>query len=126
MNIVVALTEYLSPVIGDAAVCLGSWDESPGEEDTEFLSVNMDGGSKPGVISRSRIIELYYVSKVGSADLDGGKMNSFNRAYEIAQYIEDNPKSSCFANIILFTGIIGPKETERMRQVYQFSIEVTH
>lgn len=126
MNIVVALTEYLAPVLGDATVCLGAWDESPGEEDTEFLSVNMDGGSRPGVISRSRIIEMYYVSKAGSADLDDGKMDAFNRAYEIVQYIEDNTKSSCFANVILFTGIIGPKETERMRQVYQFSIEVTH
>ena len=125
MNIVTHLTEYLAPVLVGLAPCLGEWDESPDEGNTEFLSINLMGGPRPGVISRFHLIDLWYASKRGTADDAGGKMRAYNKAAEIAQYINEHPSSSCFANVIPITDIIGPRTSDEKRHVYKITLQVT-
>lgn len=125
MNIIQAITDWLAPVLSGVSPCLGEWDESPGEELTEFLSINLEGGMRPGPIARYSNVDLYYVSKRDQADMDGGKMAAFNKAAEILAYIEATPSSSCFVNAIPISGIIGPKTTEHKRLVFLINLEIT-
>ena len=125
MNIVTHITEYLAPVMTGLAPCLGEWDESPEEGNTEFLSINLMGGPRPGVIARFHLIDLWYASKRGTQDDAGGKMRAYEKAASIAKYINDNPKSSCFANVIPITDIIGPKTSDEGRNIYKITLQVT-
>ena len=81
---------------------------------------------RPGVISQHRMIELWFVSIANVNDIDGAKMEAYEKAEAICQYMVDNPTSSCFANVIPIAGIIGPKDTKDMRQVYIIPVEVTY
>lgn len=119
------IVEYITPALGGAVPCAGVWDESPGEELTEFLSINLDGGGRPGVISKTAFVDFWFVSKRDQADMVGGKKAAINSALAILEYIEDNPSSSCFANIIPITGIIGPKDTEHKRLAFKITVEFT-
>lgn len=125
MNMIEAITDWLAPVLGGVSPCLGEWDESPGEELTEFLSINLEGGMRPGPIARFSNVDLYYVSKRDQADMVGGKMAAFEKADDILQYIEAHPSSSCFVNAIPISGIIGPKTTEHHRLVFLINLEIT-
>lgn len=125
MNLFEAVVDYITPALGSIAPCAGEWDDSPEEALTEFLSINMDGGLRPGVISQTGFIDFWYVSKRDQADMPGGKTAAINSALNLMQYIQDHPSSSCFANVIPITGIIGPKATEQKRLAFKFTIEFT-
>lgn len=125
MNIVKAMAEYLATVISGIELTLGEWDDGPEDGDTEYLSINMSGGPRPGVIASFPIIDLWYASKRGVPDQAGGKMTSYETASRIEQYIRDNPKSSCFANVIPITGIIGPRTSNEKRHVYKITLQIT-
>lgn len=125
MNIVTHIADYLSPVMDGLSPCLGEWSEGPEEAETEFLSINLNGGMRPGVIARFHLIDLWYVSSRGTQDDEGGKMRAYNKASSIAQYINDNPKSSCFANVVPITDIIGPKTSDEGRNIYKITLQVT-
>lgn len=125
MNLFDAVIDYITPALNGATLCTGAWDESPGEELTEFLSVNLDGGDRPGVISKSAFVDFWYVSKRDQADMVGGKMAAMRSALSLLEYIEDNQASSCFANVIPITGIIGPKDTEHKRLAFKITVEFT-
>lgn len=118
--------EYITPALQGVTPCMGPWDEGPEEASVEFLSINLDGGLRPGVISRTRYVEFWYASKRDQASMDGGKSAAMAVADRISQYIHDNPSSSCFANIIPITDIIGPKVTEHQRLAFNFTIEFTN
>lgn len=126
MNVITKVAEYLAPVLGDIKPCAGVWDEGADEARSSFLSINADGGGRPGVISRNSFIDFWYVTPQNQADKDGGKLEATNKAYEIIQYISDNPSSSCFANVVPITGIIGPKTTEHQRLAFMFTVEFTY
>lgn len=125
MNIVNAMSEYLEPVIGDIVLTLGEWDDGPEDGDVEYLSINLSGAPKPGVIAEFPIIDLWYASRRGVPDQAGGKMLSYEAVNRIAQYIKDNPKSSCFANVISIAGIIGPRTSNEKRHVYKITLQIT-
>lgn len=126
MNLIKAFASYLAPVIGAARPCLGEWDEvNEKNKGVEFLSINLKPGLRPGVISQTRMVELWFVSIADVNEIDGAKMAAYEKAEAICQYMVDNPTSSCFANVIPITGIIGPKDTEDLRQVYLIPVEVT-
>lgn len=125
MNLFEAVVAYITPVLNGITPCSGAWDESPGEEATEFLSINMEGGLKPGVISKTNYVDFWYASKRDQADMVGGKTAAISTALALMQYIEDNPSSSCFVNVIPITGIIGPKDTEQKRLAFKFTVEFT-
>jgi hypothetical protein len=120
-----ALIEYLTPAAGSLELCLGEWDESTGEERTEYLSINFDAGAKPDVIATFPIVDLWLVSVRGVNDIAGGKIDWYRRCAAIHQYILDNPSSSCFANVIPIAGIIGPKTSEEKRAIYKITLELT-
>lgn len=125
MNIVKAISDYLAPVIGDIVLTLGEWDDGPEDGGTEYLSINMNGGPKPGVIADFPIVDLWYASRRGAPDQAGGKMRAYETADRISQYIKDNPKSSCFANVIPITAIIGPRTSNEKRHVYKITLQIT-
>lgn len=52
-------------------------------------------------------------------------MRAYEKAASIVQYINDNPKSSCFANVIPITDIIGPKTSDEGRNIYKITLQVT-
>lgn len=125
MNILKAITDYLSPVMGEIVPTLGEWDDGPEDGDAQYLSINFNGGPKPGVIADFPIIDLWYASARGAPDRAGGKAASYDTASRILQYIKDNPKSSCFANVIPITGIIGPRTSNEKRHVYKITLQIT-
>jgi hypothetical protein len=125
MTTIDALTEYLAPAAGSLELCLGKWDESPGEEATEFLSIVLEPGARPDVIATFAVVDLWLVSVRGVNDIAGGKMEWYRRCNGILQYILDNPSSSCFANIIPIAGMIGPMTSEEHRAIYKITIELT-
>lgn len=125
MNILNAIEEYLSPVTGGIVLTLGEWDDGPEDGDNEYLSVNMNGAPRPGVIADFPIIDLWYASARGAPDQAGGKIKAYEKADSILQYIKSNPKSSCFANVIPITGIIGPRTSNEKRHVYKITLQIT-
>lgn len=125
MNIVNAISEYLSPVLGDIIPTLGEWDDGPEDGDAEYLSINLNGGMRPGVIADFPVVDLWYASRRGVPDIAGGKMQSYATADRILQYIKSNPKSSCFANVIPIAGIIGPRTSNEKRHVYKITLQIT-
>lgn len=125
MNIVRAITDYLAPVMGATEPTLGEWDDGEEDGDAEYLSINFNGGPKPGVIAEFPIIDLWYASRRGVPDQAGGKIQSYETANRILQYIKDNPKSSCFANVVPITGIIGPRTSNEKRHVYKITLQIT-
>ena len=127
MNLIKAFTEYLAPVLDGALPWLGMWEDvNENNKRAEYLSINLQPAARPGVISQTRMIELWFVSQANVNDIDGAKMAAYEKAEAICQYMIENPGSSCFANIIPIAGIIGPKDTTDMRQVYLIPIEVTY
>lgn len=125
MNMLKAVTEYLAPVIGDIVPCLGEWEDGDEDGATEYLSINFNGGPKPGVIATFPIIDIWYASARGAPDRAGGKARAYETAERIAQYIRDNPRSSCFANVIPITDIIGPRTSNEKRHVYKMTLQIT-
>lgn len=125
MNTVDALIEYITPALGTISPCLGVWDESPGEELTEFMSIILESGARPDVIATFQSVDLWLVSVRGVDDMPGGKIGWYRRCDEILQYISANPSSSCFANVIPITGIIGPMTSEEKRAIYKITLELT-
>ena len=125
MNIVRAITDYLAPVMGAIEPTLGEWDDGDEDGDAEYLSINLNGGPKPGVIAEFPIIDLWYASRRGVPDQARGKIQSYETANRILQYIKDNPKSSCFANVVPITGIIGPRTSNEKRHVYKITLQIT-
>jgi len=125
MNLVQELTDYLAPVTTTMTPCLGLWDESPGEADTEFLSINLAPSPQPGVISLFEHVDLWIVSARDQQDREGGRMAAYSKASAVRQYILANPSSSCFVNVKSITGIIGPMVSEEMRDIYKVTIEIT-
>lgn len=125
MNIVNAIAEYLAPVLQGIELTLGEWDDGSEDGETEYLSINLSGGPKPGVIAEFPMVDLWYVSRRGVPDQAGGKMLSYETVDRIAQYIKDNPKSSCFANVTPITGIIGPRTSNEKRHVYKITLQIT-
>lgn len=126
MNMLKAITDYLGPVLGDTRPWLGMWDENEGDASNSYLSINFQTGQRPGVISRYRHVELWYVGPRDGSQAFLGKSDAFEKAQAIVDYIDDNPSSSCFTNVVSLSGIIGPKETEHLRQVYLIPIEITY
>ena len=127
MNLIKAFTEYLAPVLDGALPWLGTWEDvNENNKRAEYLSINLQPAARPGVISQTRMIELWFVSQANVNDIDGAKMAAYEKAEAICQYMIENPGSSCFANVIPIAGIIGPKDTTDMRQVYLIPIEVTY
>lgn len=127
MNLIKAFTEYLAPVLDGALPWLGMWEDvNENNKRAEYLSINLQPAARPGVISQTRMIELWFVSQANVNDIDGAKMAAYEKAEAICQYMIENPGSSCFANVIPIAGIIGPKDTTDMRQVYLIPIEVTY
>jgi hypothetical protein len=125
MNLAEALRDYLTPALAGATICLGPWSDERADSAATYLSINFDGGGRPGVISRSRNIDLWFATEMGVRDVPGGVLAGYEKAQAILEYIEDNPVSSCFANAIPIAGIIGPKDTAGTRQAYYIPIEVT-
>lgn len=125
MNLVEAIVDYLAPVLGSIEPVLGEWEDGPEEASVEFLSINIEGGLRPGVIAKFPIVELWYASKRGAPDAAKGKMDAYRTASRILQYIEDNPRSSCFTNVIPITGIIGPRTSNEKRHVYKITLQIT-
>lgn len=127
MNLIKAFSAYLEPVLDGALPWLGMWEEvSEDNKRSEYLSINLQPGTRPGVISQHRVIELWFVSQANVNDIDGAKITAYEKAERICQYMVDNPTSSCFANVIPIAGIIGPKDTVDMRHVYLIPVEVTY
>lgn len=125
MNILDPIIEYLSPALGDIQPTLGEWEDGSEDGATEYLSINFNGAPKPGVIARFPIIDLWYASARGAPDRSLGKEDAYRKASAIAQYIKDNPKSSCFANVVLITDIMGPRVSNEKRHVYKLTIQIT-
>lgn len=121
------LLAYLSPAprYDELTPCLGEWTESPEESELRYLSINFDGGPKPGVIARFINVKIVVVGQRDGGNRQGGKMDAYEMASGIMQYIHDNPSSSCFVNIIPNTDIIGPMTTEHSRLCYEINLELT-
>lgn len=104
---------------------MGEWEDGVDEGGVEFLSINLEGAPRPGVISQVSYVDFWYVSKRDQADMTGGKKSAMDVALGIMQYIQDHQSSSCFVNVIPITGIIGPKATEQKRLAFKFTVEFT-
>ncbi|QMP23932.1 hypothetical protein DDSR119_14 [Pseudomonas phage DDSR119] len=126
MNIVEALQEYLAPVMGSASLSLGPWSDDAADLQTEFLAITFSGAPRPGPADRRHTIDLWYASKAGQVDMDNGKWDAYERAMEIDAYIGSTYKSSSFANIVLISGMIGPKEETTGRLSYRMVFEITY
>lgn len=105
---------------------LGMWRETEATAGKQYLSINLHPGSRPGVVSKVVHVELWYASERESADMDGGKEKAYLKAQEILDHIDSKHNSECFARVISLSGIIGPKETEHLRQAYMIPIEITY
>jgi hypothetical protein len=119
------VTDYITPALGTVVPCMGEWEDGQDEGAVEFLSINLEGALRPGVISQTNFVDFWYVSKRDQADMIGGKKAAMETALGFMQYISDHKSSSCFANVIPITGIIGPKATEQKRLAFKFTVEFT-
>lgn len=121
------LTSYLAgaPVYAQLVECLGEWDEEISDADDRFISINFEPSPRPGVIDIRRNVRLVIAGKRNGPDLPGGKVNALADAEALHQYILDNPESSCFANVICLSGIIGPATTTHKRLCYTIALEIT-
>ncbi|WP_288937080.1 hypothetical protein [uncultured Sphingomonas sp.] len=126
MNLAEELRKYLTPAAPGIELCLGPWSDERKDARKRYLSVNFDGGQRPGVISKTRNIDLWFATEQDVRDVVGGVAIGYATASQILEYIEDHPASSCFANVIPIAGIIGPKDTEHKRQAYYIPIEITY
>ena len=121
------LTNYLSgaPVYSGLVECLGGWDEDISDDGDRFISINFEGSPPPGVIDVRQNIKLVIVGRRNGPDLPGGKLEAYKDAESIHRYILDNPESSCFANVVCLSGIIGPETTTHKRLCYTIALEIT-
>lgn len=126
MSFLTSLQAYLYPGKGVAEYALGEWsDDLDGEKDKSYLSISFQNSERPGVISQTRIVELFVVSPAQAHIRPGGRVSAFESAEKLIQYIIGKPVSSCFANVIPIAGIIGPKVTADKRHVYMIPLAIT-
>ena len=121
------LTSYLAgaPNYSELVECLGAWDEVISDDNDRFISINLEQSPRPGVIDVRQNVRLVVVGKRNGPDLPNGKVNALNDASLIHRYILDNPESSCFANVVCLSGIIGPATTDHKRLCYTIALEIT-
>ena len=89
-----------------------------------YLSINFEGGRRPGPAARFSMIDIYFASKGNESTASGGQ----KRAMEAAQAVEDflaTAPNRPFSNVVLITGIIGQGVAKGGRLVYKMTIEIT-
>lgn len=125
MNIM-CLHDWLKPAVSPMVLCFGPWPDGPGMEDLSFLSINLDGGPRPGVVSRYAVVDLWYASQTGMSTKLGGQLEAAAQAQKVEDFLAAYHPDRPFANINLITGIIGPKTADGGRLVYKMTIEITY
>lgn len=117
--------EWVEPAIAPVQLCIGAWSDGPEFADDQYLAIVVDGGSRPGPASRYTVVDLIFADKANSSTTDGGQLQAYKAAKKIEDFFANTGPDRPFANVILITGIIGPKVEEGGRLSYRLSIEIT-
>lgn len=119
------LEAWLKAGVAPVTVLLGPWKDGKGMEAKQFLSVNFDGGAPPGPASRYSILDLWYASPTSYSSKSGGTLLAYKQAKQIEDFFAEVKPDRPFANVKFITGIIGPKEADGGRLVFNMKIEIT-
>lgn len=127
MTVVDKLLEWLGQwdKFDQFETALGDWEEAPNDSATRFLAIMLETGPRPGVVERFNNVRLYVTSQRNAQDIAGAKWEAYELASSLESYIVENPKSSCFENVVLLAGIIGPIMTTQGRACYEINIQLT-
>lgn len=119
------LIDWLKPAVAPAFVCFGPWVDS--KPDMRYVSIQLEGGAKPGPASRYASVDIWYVGVANSATLKGKPLETLKGAQALLKRLEDtnSDPSRPFASLVPITGIIGPMTAEGGRHCYKVTIEIT-
>ena len=127
MTVVDKLLEWLAGFerFSELTPTLGEWVEGPEDAGARFLSINMESSPRPGVVAQAQNLRLYITSQRNGDDIAGAKWDAYEMATALAAYIVDKRTSSCFENVVLLAGIIGPMTTTQGRACYEINLQIT-
>lgn len=106
------------------SVVIGPWADDAKSMAKSFVSLNFEGGRRPGPASRYSVIDVYFASKGNEGAASGGKKRAMEDAQALEDFFAEAPNRP-FSNVVLIAGIIGQGVAEGGRLVYKLTIEIT-